>query len=94
MIQKGKWILGGWEYRKVGKNILPVWTKDSGDYVYACSVCGNEAYTDTDYGQQLFRYCQNCGARMIDFEERESDDETYKKHIRSTLGVRRKGVEK
>ena len=31
---------------------------------YYCSECGNEAYWDTDYGQQLFKYCQNCGAKM------------------------------
>lgn len=30
-----------------------------------CSVCRNEAYWDTDYGQQLFDYCPYCGAKMI-----------------------------
>ena len=29
-----------------------------------CSVCGEEAYWDTDYGQQLFDYCPYCGAEM------------------------------
>ena len=29
-----------------------------------CSNCGNEAYWDTDYGQQLFDFCQCCGADM------------------------------
>ena len=29
-----------------------------------CSECHNEAYWDTDYGQQLFDYCPNCGAYM------------------------------
>ena len=31
---------------------------------YFCSVCGKEAYWDTDYGQQLFDYCPNCGSQM------------------------------
>ena len=29
-----------------------------------CSNCKNEAYWDTDYGQQKFDYCPNCGAKM------------------------------
>lgn len=29
-----------------------------------CSECHNEAYWDTDYGQQLFDYCPNCGSWM------------------------------
>lgn len=29
-----------------------------------CSECLNEAYWDTDYGQQLFDFCPYCGARM------------------------------
>ena len=31
---------------------------------YYCSNCEGEAYWDTDYGQQLFGFCPNCGARM------------------------------
>ena len=31
---------------------------------YYCSNCEGEAYWDTDYGQQLFNYCPNCGAKM------------------------------
>ena len=37
------------------------WT---GDDIKSCSICGNEAYWDTDYGQQLFDYCPYCGADM------------------------------
>ena len=33
-------------------------------FIY-CSECQNEAYWDTDYGQQLFDYCPYCGAKMI-----------------------------
>jgi len=29
-----------------------------------CSKCLNEAYWDSDYGQQLFDFCPNCGADM------------------------------
>lgn len=32
--------------------------------IYYCSNCYSEAYWDTDYGQQLFNYCPECGARM------------------------------
>lgn len=35
-----------------------------GNGIKFCSVCRNEAYWDTDYGQQLFDYCPYCGARM------------------------------
>ena len=38
------------------------WIPD-GRGVYYCSVCDSEAYW-TEYGQQLFKYCQECGARM------------------------------
>lgn len=31
---------------------------------YYCSNCEGEAYWDTDYGQQLFIFCPNCGADM------------------------------
>jgi hypothetical protein len=31
---------------------------------YYCSNCENDAYWDTDYGQQLFDFCPNCGAKM------------------------------
>lgn len=39
------------------------WEKPKSVIIY-CSVCGNEAYWDTDYGQQLFDYCPYCGADM------------------------------
>lgn len=54
--QKGKWTNG----------------EDMPDYprvpyhfgVKYCSECRNEAYWDTDYGQQLFDFCPNCGSSM------------------------------
>ena len=39
------------------------WEKPKSVIMY-CSVCRNEAYWDTDYGQQLFDYCPYCGAKM------------------------------
>ena len=33
-------------------------------FIY-CSECNNEAYWDTDYGQQLFDFCPYCGAKML-----------------------------
>lgn len=32
--------------------------------IYYCPFCGNEAYWDTDYGQQLFDFCPYCGEPM------------------------------
>lgn len=43
-----------------------------GNGIKFCSVCRNEAYWDTDYGQQLFNYCPYCGARM---DLKDSDDD-------------------
>ena len=41
------------------------WVNNDNEWkFYKCSICGNEAYWDTDYGQQLFDYCSNCGAKM------------------------------
>lgn len=41
------------------------WLNDDDEWkFYKCSICGNEAYWDTDYGQQLFDFCPNCGAKM------------------------------
>ena len=54
--KKGKWIKGiDVQNRKPYFHLA--------DALY-CSVCHEEAYRDTDYGQQLFAYCPNCGARM------------------------------
>ena len=43
-----------------------------GNGIKFCSVCRNEAYWDTDYGQQLFDYCPYCGARM-DLKDGDTD---------------------
>lgn len=29
-----------------------------------CEKCGNDAYWDTDYGQQLFDFCPHCWQKM------------------------------
>lgn len=54
----GRWIKGS-ETKMIKKNRYLI----IADAMY-CSECENEAYWDTDYGQQLFDYCPNCGARM------------------------------
>ena len=41
------------------------WIHFNDDGIIFCTECKHEAYWDTDYGQQLFDYCPNCGARMI-----------------------------
>lgn len=40
------------------------WLHINDDGIIFCSDCENEAYWDTDYGQQLFDFCPYCGARM------------------------------
>jgi hypothetical protein len=54
-------VRGEW---KQGKE-FPSYPKEPfiGD-AYYCSNCENDAYWDTDYGQQLFDFCHNCGADM------------------------------
>ena len=32
--------------------------------INVCSECADQAYWDAEYGQQLFDYCPNCGAKM------------------------------
>lgn len=54
----GKWIKGS-ETKLIKKNPYAVLAD-----CWYCSECENEAYWDTDYGQQKFDYCHNCGARM------------------------------
>jgi hypothetical protein len=48
---------------------IPKEERERHPYVYLhgekyCSACYKEAYFDTDYGQQFFDYCPNCGAKM------------------------------
>lgn len=38
--------------------------KNKNSDIMICSNCKEEAYWDTDYGQQLFDYCPYCGTRM------------------------------
>lgn len=57
-VKHGRWIKGS-ETKMIKKNRYLILA----DAMY-CSECENEAYWDTDYGQQLFDYCPNCGARM------------------------------
>ncbi len=45
--KRGKWIDAKPRSGQIGK---------------VCSVCGNEAYWDSDYGQQLFDWCPYCGS--------------------------------
>ena len=56
------------DYMKTVKNFKQKWFKECAKWIGTdikfCSICGNEAYWDTDYGQQLFDYCPYCGADM------------------------------
>jgi hypothetical protein len=56
-------------FDKLSVDVEPVkhgeWTNNEDDWeYYKCSICRNEAYWDTDYGQQLFDFCPWCGAKM------------------------------
>ena len=42
--------------------VKKMWILKIENDIFICSECGNEAYWDTDYGQQLFDYCPYCGA--------------------------------
>lgn len=44
------------------------YTKDEKG-VYKCPTCGEAAYYDTDYGQQLFVFCPWCGHDTRNGEE-------------------------
>ena len=70
-------ISGNLNTRNVGEAISRVPTADvverkrgkwieakpmSGRVGMVCSACGNEAYWDSDYGQQLFDWCPYCGS--------------------------------
>ena len=57
-VRHGKWIKGS-ETKRVKENRYGVLFD-----AYYCSACESEAYWDSDYGQILFYYCPNCGARM------------------------------
>ena len=68
--KRGEWIDG---------LDVPKEEREKHPYVYLhgekyCSVCYKEAYFDTDYGQQLFEYCPNCGA---DMRERREDERIH-----------------
>ena len=52
----GKWISGAY--------IQDTEVKRYSAGLMYCSVCKHEAYSDTDYGEQLFDYCPYCGSRM------------------------------
>lgn len=55
-VKHGKWILG--------KDIPSFPTVPYFPTTLYCSECRNEAYWDTDYGQQEFDWCPYCGAKM------------------------------
>lgn len=55
-----KW-LSGTQLKKLS-DFKPV-RELSPDILY-CPFCGNEAYWDTDYGQQEFDFCPYCGEDM------------------------------
>lgn len=48
----------------------PFRDKDNSNF-WTCPYCKEEMYWDTDYGQQKFRYCNQCGQALDWSEERE-----------------------
>lgn len=60
-----KWTLGKDLKQKTEKR----YAEKLYDDIYYCPFCGEEAYWDTDYGQQLFDYCPYCGEPMKEDKE-------------------------
>lgn len=56
-----KWVEGKELKKKVDNTAIRSKLIDD---IYYCPFCGEEAYWDTDYGQQLFDYCPYCGEPM------------------------------
>jgi hypothetical protein len=56
--------------RTASTEIRGEWLSDERG-IYFCSKCDSEAYWDTDYGQQLFDFCPDCGADMRKKEQNE-----------------------
>lgn len=56
-VRHGKWISGAY--------IQDTEVKRYSAGLMYCSVCKHEAYSDTDYGEQLFDYCPYCGASLM-----------------------------
>ena len=59
--KKGKWTIGVDMPPMRYRNGKPKKFWPSFRY---CSVCGHEAFDDSDWGEQLFDWCPYCGAQM------------------------------
>ena len=60
-IKRGRWTHGKDMPQMKHKNGKPIRFWESCLY---CSSCGHEAFSDSDWGDQLFDFCPYCGARM------------------------------
>lgn len=52
-----EWILRPLQVRQCGI-VIGLWDE------YICSNCEELAYYDSEYEEQLFKYCPYCGAKM------------------------------
>lgn len=59
--KKGKWTVGADMPPMRYRNGKP---KKFWQSLRYCSVCGHEAFHDSDWGEQLFDWCPYCGADM------------------------------
>ena len=59
--KKGKWTVGADMPPMRYRNGKP---KKFWQSLRYCSVCGHEAFDDSDWGEQLFAWCPYCGADM------------------------------
>ena len=59
--KKGKWTVGADMPPMRYRNGKP---KKFWQSLRYCSVCGHEAFDDSDWGEQLFDWCPYCGADM------------------------------
>ena len=69
--QVAEWLRELLEYRE-SKIAVPFKNKDNCSF-WTCPVCNSELYWDTDYGQQKFKHCTECGTEL-DWKATESGD--------------------
>ena len=69
--QVAEWLRELLEYRE-SKIAVPFKNKDNYSF-WTCPVCNSELYWDTDYGQQKFKHCTECGTKL-DWKAAESED--------------------
>jgi peptide subunit release factor 1 (eRF1) len=69
--QVAEWLRELLKYR-AAKIAVPFKNKDNCSF-WTCPVCNSELYWDTDFGQQKFKHCTECGIEL-DWKSAESEN--------------------